>query len=232
MLDKIKKYVGKVKDKGSKLAVGAGLLATLGCAGTRDHTWMNLRPGYDVKNDKVTLRFEGRRKIIDQFSIYGKADVNAIDRSKDEGSDFEEFRGRAQANYTFGDAHKKLEKIGVALEYDGGSGIEDVVKGGITFTPFTGNQNYLQLKAFPFSSSDDRGRSIGVQAKQILTDKFDLDFETDYDFDEKKLRGDLGLNAKVADNISLFGSLEGALEFEDKIKDTDTAIKFGIRIDF
>ncbi len=222
---------------GLKSLIGGGLLAlTVGCSGVpQTDQSLRARPGYDLKHNHTTVRFEGETPLqedaVAPTRLFGYADIDA---TKKRPLDSEHYYTELTLDRLLGDVSDNLTRFGGVLEYNGGSDFKDLLRLGVSFTPDTGETNRTYIKLLPFETSGDFGSQLSVRTNQKFDDNLTGNLRVDYNFvpsEKDTVYTEANLDYKLTDKTSAFirATHQGDA---DGIKFKNIVPVVGVKVDF
>ncbi|RMF55966.1 hypothetical protein D6745_00585 [Candidatus Woesearchaeota archaeon] len=168
----------------------SALVATLLTA-TTAHAWQNITPTYNINHRTTQVRLQHGTDNSYAF----------IDFNGDEHGDLEGFYGEALRTVPL------AYGISVGPEYNGGTGVDDIVRAQITASGQIGPV-FVQGKYSPVSTGD-AGQQLGLVANAQfgrvgLGTWLDIDFNNGH----TAKSGELEATLKLTDNVKAYGKME------------------------
>lgn len=195
----------------TKITMAAATLAalvnfTLAKPAKADGLWGNIQPAYNTEAEHATVRLEGGAKLPYRLSTYGFMDFDA---TKEHKADVENVYVEGRLNYSLGGIHEKLARFGVTAEYNGGNGMEDIVRLGVSSTPPIGHGNFTFIKFYPCETSGRVGPQASFFSEQDIGKRLSLNALADYNLDPRTIYLELGADVKLTDHLKVFGQGRG-----------------------
>lgn len=193
----------------SRVTAMLGGIALLAATSASAGNWANIQPAYNADAQHATVRLEGGADLGKRGKFYGFLD---LDGNKENPVDLEQFYGEARF----------MGKIGkspwaAAAELDVGSGMEDFLRIGATYTPKTGEGNFTQLRLWPFETSGGRGPQVSAFSNQQLSDRVAISGLLDYNIDPNTAYIEAELDINIAKKAALFAQARGFGTIDDRM---------------
>lgn len=159
--------IKEIKSYAKKLGVGISLAYCLMSSSVRaDESWANMQPAYNITQHAPTVRIEGGSTLVDQLKLYSYADVDAPQKP----TNFETFYTETRLSYSLGRIHERVENIGIATEYNGGTGLDGLVRFGVVYTPNIHTDNFTLVKVYPLTTTPNVGAQLCIFSSYKFTD--------------------------------------------------------------
>lgn len=129
--------------------------------------WATLQPAYNTHQQTPTVRLEGGSTLVDNLTFYAYGDLDTVQKKS---ANLETFYSEARFGYFLSRVHDVLSSLGIATEYNGGTGLDDLVRFGIVYTPQLADGNFTLLKIYPAETSGTAGPQVDVFSSQRFTD--------------------------------------------------------------
>ncbi|MFH1071900.1 MAG: hypothetical protein V1743_00545 [Nanoarchaeota archaeon] len=184
---------------GTLVALGTIVYAGTACA---KDGWAQFTPAYHTAEQRATLRMEGGSTLTDGLSTYGFIDADA---TPEKPADLENFYAEARLNQNLGKITPVLKPFGIAIEYNGGNGLEDIVRAGITFSPAIAAGNFTFVKFYPVETSGDKGLQLSMFTSQTLPYGFATSILVDYNITADAAYAEQEIGFKVTPQVTLVG---------------------------
>lgn len=214
--------IRKLRESAEKIIIGGAILSMLGTAPVKAQDgWTNIQPGYDTQHDNVTVRLEAGSSIDKNLSMYGFLDTySVVDGSDDQ----EGFYAELRLTRSVGGG------VGIAVEYNGGSFMDDFVRLGLTYAPNLGEDNFTLLKLLPLGTRDDNNLQICGYSSHSIADIAQASILADYSPDTKFIYMEPEAGLKLRNDITAYvrGVISGSLD--DRLEHNTTIV--GIKYDF
>lgn len=161
-----------------KLIIVGGLAALLSSCTAK---WGNVQPAYNIKQQHATVRVEGGGKIGKNADWYAFTD---IDGTRKDNFDLDSAYVEARANYHI--AEGKAGTLAAAAEVNDGTGMEGLLRLGLTYRTEPWSGGFVQVKVFPTAVGNQNAQQISLFVSQDLGDKLTAMITTDYSLNEWK----------------------------------------------
>ena len=175
------------------ITVGTSVLSLLlGANRANSQDWQSLTATHNLNNQSQVLRFQrGDENTYGFLDLYGK---NAYFETT-----YGEFRAR-----------KNLGKgFGVGLEYNGGSGVKDLIRPHVSYTTEIGPL-FLDVKFSPLESTLEQGQQLGLYGSTKLPYGFGVESWVDFDYKDGKITplGEIEASKELSKDLDLVARAE------------------------
>jgi len=162
-----------------------------------DDCWFNIQPAFNTSKQHVTVRLEGGSQLTDRLSLYGFSDVDA---TPEKSFDLKNFYIETRLSY----ALTPKSNWAAILEYNGGNGMQDILRTGFTVTGSLGKGNFTKLKVLLFETSGAAGPQVALFTSQRLTDKLSARLGIDYNVEPRTIYYEPELDYMLNPRATLF----------------------------
>ena len=173
--------------------------------------WFQTLIGYNITSNNPAIRFQSGYNIED-FGFYGE--VNLLP----EGEDTAEIDGVYTELRGWYDV---IENLGLILEFQGGSGIDDLLRGGFMLYGGVGDLSG-HLRLMPVSSTG-KAEQIGAYAMLKLPVGFSIDLFAEYNFDYEgetnNLYTEVGVYWNIAGGLHIGSHTRMFFDFMENMQD-------------
>jgi len=170
-----------------------GVLAFLLITGkAKAQDWHNLTFTHNLSKQRQVLRLQrGDESSYGFLDLFGK------------GADFETIYSEFRLRRNFGNG------FGLGLEYNGGSGVKDLIRPHVAYTTELGPV-FLDVKFSPLESTLKQGQQLGVYGSVKLPFGFGLESWHDFDYKDGKIihSGEIELSKNIKKKLSVIGRAE------------------------
>lgn len=175
-------------------AAAAIALATLVPAKAIAGGFMNMQPAFNTEARHATVRVEGGTSVKG-MDVYGFADLDATkQRPADIESVYAEFRV----------AYQIAKALGLAAEYNGGTGMKDTVRLGAVVKGGLWKGNFTLVKVFPLETSGEKGPQVSIYISQDIGKTVVLSATADINTKPKTVYLEPEVMARITETAALF----------------------------
>lgn len=217
-----------MKNKIKKMARNMMLSLALAVPSVASAGWMNVQPAQNLKQDHAVMRLEGGADLSKRLNLYAFGDFSA---SKEKPKDFESFYAEARLGYSLSKLSEKLKGLEVAVEYNGGSDMKDLVRCGLVFKPELDKKTFALLKYLPKESTGEKGAQASLYAEREIFNRVFGSVLIDYNLKPKTVLGEFEANVKLTDKLKVFGQARGFNKAKD-LRKTQFEPVVGIKYNF
>lgn len=175
-----------------KILTYTALAALLVTGKARAQDWQNLTFTHNLSEQRQVLRLQrGDKNSYGFLDLFGK------------GVDFESIYGEFRLRKNLG------KGFDVGLEYNGGTGVRDLVRPHIAFTKEVGPM-FFDIKFSPLESTLKQGQQLGLYCSVKLPLGLGLESWHDFDYKDKKIThmGEVELSKNISKKLSAVGRAE------------------------
>lgn len=191
-------------------AAAAVALATLVPAKAIAGGFMNVQPAFNTEAGHATIRLEGGT-TLKGMDVYGFADLDA---TKQRPADIEGVYAEFRVSYPVAKA------LGLAAEYNCGTGTKDTVRLGAVVKGGLWKGNFTLVKVFPVETSGEKGPQVSIYLSQDIGKKIAFSVLADVNTRPGTVYLEPELMVRITETAALFvqargfGKIGGKMGFE------------------